>query len=172
MTILTCSPVMRELLILLRNRIEAYEISQELNKGAILLNIHDTINFSSNAWNSISQQTISNCWRHIGILPQNDMDESDDETDDDDDQAIQDEIELQDLIDQLPFNNPMNVKEFLHIDDFLKGNEGLMDDKIISMVKSNNETEIDLNEGPMEIISKREALGHLDNLVFETNYIR
>ncbi|RGB30482.1 hypothetical protein C1646_671680 [Rhizophagus diaphanus] len=98
------------------------------------------------------------------------MDESDDETDDDNDQAIRDEMELQDLIDQLPFNDPINVEEFLHIDDFLKGNEGLIDDEIISMVKSNNETEIDLNEGPMEIILKREALDHLDNLVVFFEY--
>ncbi|GET62201.1 tigger transposable element-derived protein 6-like [Rhizophagus irregularis DAOM 181602=DAOM 197198] len=156
--------------LLIRNRIEAYEISQELNKGATPLNIHDAINFSSDAWNSVSQRTISNCWHHTGILPQDDMDESDDETDDDDDQAIRDEMELQDLIDQLPFNDPMNVEEFLHIDDFLKGNEGLTDDEIISMVKSNNKPEIDPNEGPMEIISKREALGHLDNLVVFFEY--
>ena len=60
----------------------------------------------------------------------------------------------------------MDVNEFLHIDDCLKSNEGLTDDEIISMVKSNNnEQEIDLNEGPLEIISTREALSHLDNLV-------
>ncbi|GES85996.1 tigger transposable element-derived protein 6-like [Rhizophagus clarus] len=153
-----------------RNKIEAYEILQELNKGATPLNIHDTINFSSDSWNFVSQQTISNCWRYTGILPQNDMDELDDETDNDDNQAIRDEMELQDLIDQLLFNDPMNVKEFLHIDDFLKGNKGLTDDEIISMVKSNNEPEIDPNEGPIEIISKREALGHLDNLVVFFEY--
>jgi hypothetical protein len=99
------------------------------------------------------------------------MDESDDEIDDHDNQAIHDEIELQDLIYQLPFDDPMDVEEFLHIDDCLKSNEGLSDDEIISIVKSNNnEPEIDLNEGPLEIISKREALCHLDNLVVFFEY--
>ena len=96
------------------------------------------------------------------------MDELDDEIDhcDHEDQAFQDEMELQDLIYRLPFDDFMDVNEFLHIDDCLKSNEGLTDDEIISMVKSNNnEQKIDLNEGPLEIISTREALGHLDNLV-------
>ncbi|PKY53965.1 hypothetical protein RhiirA4_472481 [Rhizophagus irregularis] len=60
----------------------------------------------------------------------------------------------------------MDVEEFLHIDDYLKGNEELTDDDIISMVKSNNsELEIDPNEGPLEVISTKGALGHLDDLI-------
>ena len=64
----------------------------------------------------------------------------------------------------------MEVEEFLHIDDCLKGNEGLTDDKIISMVKSNNSGEIDPNEGPLEVISKKEALGYLNDLVVFFEY--
>ncbi|EXX64775.1 uncharacterized protein OCT59_024104 [Rhizophagus irregularis] len=76
-------------------------------------------------------------------------------------------MELQDLINQLLFDDPMDIKEFLHIDDFLKRNEGLSDEKVISMVKSNNnKPETDPNEGELlEIISKREALEYLDDLV-------
>jgi hypothetical protein len=128
------------------------------------LNIYDAINFSINAWNSVSQRTIFNCWRHTEILPQDDID---DEIEDHDDQAVRDEMELQDLIDQLPFDDPMDVEEFLHIDDFLKSNEGLTEEEVISMVKSNNkESETDPNEEePLKMISKREALGYLDDLV-------
>lgn len=150
--------------LLVRNRVETYEISQELNREIIPLNIYDAINFSKNAWNSVSQQTIKNCWRHTGIPSQ---DEIDDEIEDHDDQAVCDEMELQDLIDQLPFDDSIGVEEFLHIDDFLKNNEGLTDEEVISMVKSkNNELETDLNEEEsLEIISKREALGYLNDLV-------
>ncbi|PKK57660.1 hypothetical protein RhiirC2_797641 [Rhizophagus irregularis] len=128
------------------------------------LNIYDSINFSTNAWNSVSQQTINNCWRHTGILPQNEIGNK---IEDYDDQAVRDEMELQDLINQLLFDDPMDIKEFLHIDDFLKRNEGLSDEKVISMVKSNNnKPETDPNEGELlEIISKREALEYLDDLV-------
>jgi hypothetical protein len=137
-----------------------------LNKEAVPLNIYDAINFSKDAWNSVSQQTIFNCWKHTGILPQDEMDETDNEIGDHDDQAVRDEMELQDLIYQLPFDDLMDVEEFLHIDDNLKGNEELTDDDIISMVKSNNsELEIDPNEGPLEVISTKGALGHLDDLI-------
>ena len=94
----------------------------------------------------------------------------DNENEDYDDQEIRDEMELQNLINKLPFDDPMDVEEFLHIDDSLKSNEGLTDDEIISMVKNNNEPETDPNEGPLEIISKREALGHLDDLVVFFEY--
>jgi hypothetical protein len=93
-----------------------------------------------------------------------------DDEDDYDDQVIRDEMELQNLINQLPFDDPMDVEDFLHIDDSLKSNEGLTDDEIIFMVKNKNESEADPNEGPLEIISEREALGHLDDLLVFFEY--
>jgi hypothetical protein len=75
-------------------------------------------------------------------------------------------MELQELIDQLPFEDPMDVADFIHIDDSLKSNEGLTDDEIISMVKSNNEPETDPDDdSPLKVISKKDALGYLDDLV-------
>ena len=75
-------------------------------------------------------------------------------------------MEIQRLIYQLPFDDLMDVRDFLHIDDCLKNNEGLTDDEIVAIVKSNNnEPEIDSNERPLKIISKKEALSCLDNLV-------
>ena len=80
---------------IVRNRIEAYEISQELNKGITPINICDAINFSKEAWDFVSQQTIANCWRHTGILPQVEIDDDEE----DEDQADHNEMELQELID-------------------------------------------------------------------------
>jgi hypothetical protein len=116
-----------------------------------------------NAWNSVSQQTIINCWKHTGILPINEMDEIDEI----EDQALHDEMELQDLINELPFDNLMDADEFLHIDDCLKSNEGLTDDEIVSMIKSNNnnESEMDPDEEPPVVIPETKALGYLDDLV-------
>lgn len=76
-------------------------------------------------------------------------------------------MELQDLINKLPFDDPMDADEFLRIDDCLKSNEGLTDDEIVSMVKSNNnnEPEADPNEVPPVVISVTKALGYLDDLV-------
>ena len=43
-----------------------------------------------NAWNSVSQQTIINCWKHTGILLLNEMDEIGEI----EDQTLHDEMEL------------------------------------------------------------------------------
>src|ERR1043165_7928638 len=92
-------------------------------------------------------------------------DEINDEIEDSD-QEFFDEMEIQRLIYQLPFDDLMDIRDFLYIDDCLKNNEGLTDDEIVTIVKSNNnEPEIDPNEGPLEIISKKETLDCLDNLV-------
>ncbi|CAI2172279.1 18021_t:CDS:2 [Funneliformis geosporum] len=68
---------------------------------------------------------------------------------------IFDKMEIQELIYQLLFDDFIDVKDFFHIDDCLKNN-GLTDDEIVAIVKSNNnELEINLNEEPLEIISKK-----------------
>jgi hypothetical protein len=72
-----------------------YEILQELRKEVTLLNIYDAINFSKNAWDSVNQQTIFNCWQHTGILLQDEMNNT---IEDHDDQVIQDEMKIQELI--------------------------------------------------------------------------
>ncbi|GES88685.1 CENP-B homolog protein 2-like [Rhizophagus clarus] len=152
--------------VLVRNRIEAYEILQELRKDVTPLNIYDAINFSKSAWDSI--HSTPKCWQYTGILSQ---DEMNDIIEDYDEQAIRDEMEIQELINQLPFDDPMDAVDFLHIDDSLKGIEGLTDDEIVSMVKSKNkEPKTDPNEGSLEVISTKEALGRLDDLVLFFEY--
>ena len=81
-------------------------------------------------------------------------------------------MELQNLINELPFDDLMDADEFLHIDDCLKSNEGLTDDEIVSMVKSNNnnEPETDPNEVPPVVIPKTKALSYLDDLVIFFKY--
>ena len=75
------------------------------------------------------------------------------------------------MIDQLPFDDPINAEEFLHIDDCLQNDGGLTDEEIVSIIKSNNdEPKTDLDEEPPKVISKTEALNHLDNLVLFFEY--
>ena len=75
------------------------------------------------------------------------------------------------MIDQLPFNDSINAEEFLHIDDCLQNDGGLTDEKIVSIIKSNNdEPKTDLDKEPPKVISKTEALNHLDNLVLFFEY--
>ncbi|RGB31852.1 hypothetical protein C1646_763579 [Rhizophagus diaphanus] len=49
--------------------------------------------------------------------------------------------------------------------------EGLTDDEIVFMIKfKNSEPKKDPNEGPLEVISTKEVLGHLDDLVLFFKY--
>jgi hypothetical protein len=156
--------------LIVRNRIEAYEISQELNKGVTPINICDAINFSKEAWDFVSQRTIVNCWRHTGILPQDEIDEGK-ENEDQAGQEAYNEIELQELIDQLPYDDPMDAEEFLHIDDRLQVDGGLNDEEIVSIIKSNDdEPKTNPIEEPPKVISKMEAQNNLDNLVLFFEY--
>ncbi len=91
----------------------------------------------------------------------------DDEIEDSDDQEKSfNEIEMQELIYKLLFDDFMSVEDFFHVDDSLKNNEGLTDDKIVAIVKLNNsESTTNQNERPLELISKKEALGYLNDLI-------
>ncbi|CAB4413281.1 unnamed protein product [Rhizophagus irregularis] len=157
--------------LLVKNRVEAYEISQQLNKGANSLNIHDAIVFCTNAWNAVTQETIYNCWKHTGILPlvnQEEVDESVNQLGEDN-QVEREEIQF--LIDQLPFDDHMDADEFIHVDDHLKSNEGLTDEEIISLVNlDKNELEVESDEEIPSVISKVQALNDLDDLVMFFKY--
>ncbi len=60
----------------------------------------------------------------------------------------------------------MSAEDFFHVDDSLKNNRGLTDDEIVAIVKSNDsESTTDQNERSLELISKKEALDHLNDLV-------
>ncbi|PKK64539.1 hypothetical protein RhiirC2_787356 [Rhizophagus irregularis] len=121
----------------------AYEISQEFNKELTSIIIYDFINFR--------------------ILPINEINKIDKI----EDQALYDEMELQDLINKLLFDNLIDANKFLHIDNCLKSNKGLTDNEIVSIIKSNNnnESEIDPDEEPPVVISETKVLGYLDNFV-------
>ncbi|CAI2182615.1 9562_t:CDS:2 [Funneliformis geosporum] len=101
--------------------------------------------------------------KHTRILPLNEMDEIGEI----EDQILHDEMELQDLINKLPFDNLIDADEFIHIDDCLKSNEELTNNEIMSMIKSknNNESEMDPDEEPPVVIFEIKALGYLNDLV-------
>jgi hypothetical protein len=54
------------------------------------------------------------------------------------DQVLHDEMELQDLINELPFDDFINADEFLYIDNRLKSNKDLTNDEIVFIIKLNN----------------------------------
>src|SRR6266540_2274185 len=76
------------------------------------------------------------------------------------------EMKMQELFYKLLFDDFMSAEDFFHVDNSLKNNEGLTDDEIVAIVKSNDsESTTDQNERLLELISKKEALSHLNDLV-------
>src|SRR6266498_1829591 len=96
----------------------------------------------------------------------------DDEIEDFNDQEKSfNEMKMQELIYKLPFDDFMSAEDFFHVDDSLKNNGGLTDDKIVAIVKSNDSKSItDQNERPLELISKKKTLIHLNDLVLFFEY--
>ncbi|CAB5390762.1 unnamed protein product [Rhizophagus irregularis] len=103
--------------------------------------IYDALQNAAEAWSMVTSQTISNCWKKTGILPQSDEFE---EFSDDNDSVLSDSFdieinELEVLISQFP-KSDFNAYEYLHIEDeILEG--GLTDHEIVDTIRNANREE-------------------------------
>ncbi|CAB4490047.1 unnamed protein product [Rhizophagus irregularis] len=89
----------------------------------------------------VTSQTISNCWKKTGILPQSDEFE---ELSDDNDSVLSDSFdieinELEVLISQFP-KSDLNTYEYLHIEDEIPEG-GLTDHEIVDTIRNANREE-------------------------------
>lgn len=113
------------------------------------------------AWENVTSQTIVNCWKKTGILP--DTDNSDEIMDI---TLLNEENDLQNLIDQLGFSNSLSASEYITIDETEKTNDPPNEEEIISIIVPNEqdqrqEEEIDEEAPP---VSNKEALLAIENL--------
>ena len=113
----------------MQNRIEAYEISQELGTPIVPLNIWNAIEFCAIAWKGVQSETIQNCWKKTKIIPSSSQHNCILET-------VQDEFEeessqLERLIDKLPFDDPIMAIDYVKIDNEVVPEETVMEDEEI-----------------------------------------
>jgi uncharacterized ParB-like nuclease family protein len=54
------------------NRVEEYDLSQQLNTPIPPVNIRNAIDFVVKAWNQVDSTTIKNCWLKTGIISPDD----------------------------------------------------------------------------------------------------
>ena len=95
-----------------------------------VVSIKTAITYVKEAWASVKQSTIVNCWRHVKILPPTQQPTTNDETDDDLPLA-----ELQRLLHRLPAaEDRMNAADYLNIDREIDTGEMLTDDSILDHV--------------------------------------
>jgi hypothetical protein len=117
------------------------------------MNVLQAIQFVIKSWNEVTTETISNCWRHTGILPSTELLDDIDETDDD---PILDEISK--TLDALNLPNSMPAEEFLTIPDEDIVYEIPEDDHIVTELieifkKSANESPDDLDDDSTETVT-------------------
>lgn len=126
--------------------------------------IKDAIKFTAKAWKRVTSQTIINCWKKTGILP--DVDNNSDETENTTLLNVEEVNDLQNLIDKLAPTNPISASEYITIDDTEKDHEIDIDEQeIILMItpnEKNQEEEEVIEEFPL--VSNKEALLAIEKL--------
>ena len=98
------------------------------------------ITYVKEAWTSVKQTTIVNCWRHVKILPPTQQPTANVDTDDaDDDLPL---AELQRLLQRLPATEDrMNAAEYINVDREIDTGETLSDDSILDLVSETRSTD-------------------------------
>lgn len=141
--------------LLCKNQIQAYDLYEDQTPPPV--DILDSINLIAEAWKMVTKKTIINSWAKAEILPD---DESN--TSDGDDSEVEDDIEdLQLLINELPpIIDPLNIKEYINIDDELITEEKLTLEEIVNMIRGQNAAEEYVEE---ETIITSNALNSIEN---------
>lgn len=132
------------------------------------ITIKDAIKFTAEAWERVTSQTIINCWKKTGILP--DVDNNSNETENTtsilNSLNVEEVNDLQNLIDKLAPTNPISASEYITIDDTEKDHEIDIDEQeIILMItqnEQNQEEEEVIEEFPL--VSNKEALLAIEKL--------
>ncbi|CAB5186849.1 unnamed protein product [Rhizophagus irregularis] len=126
----------------LQNRINAYDDVQDgIVEELADYTIYDALQNAAEAWSMVTSQTISNCWKKTGILPQSDEFE---EFSDDNDSVLSDSFdieinELEVLISQFS-KSDLNAYEYLHIENEIPEG-GLTDHEIVDTIRNANREE-------------------------------
>ena len=98
-----------------------------------VVNVKLAITYVKEAWASVKQSTIVNCWRHVKILPPAQQPATNVETDDaDDDLPL---AELQRLLQRMPAaEDRLDAADYVNVDRDIETGEMLTDDNILDLV--------------------------------------
>jgi len=130
-----------------RHVLELFEEGKDINKEKI--NIKEAIDYVSDAWNHVTEETVLNCWKKTGILPSStneDMDNAsqiqqeiiDDETTDLDHMIV----ELNDVNDPNAILLADALNDFFNdLEEIITTEAILNDDDIINLIRKENEDE-------------------------------
>ncbi|CAG8724712.1 4142_t:CDS:1, partial [Cetraspora pellucida] len=129
---------------LLQFKLDQFNTTYDTNVLAKEIDILYAINWIVKAWNNVTNETILNCWRKTEILKFSKFLElsvlptllSNSTITDDFNITSQNEEEktIQNLINQLPYNNMLDANEYINIDN-LNRNIDLTNEEIIDIIQ-------------------------------------
>jgi hypothetical protein len=125
----------------------------------------NVIDFVKKAWNNVTSVTIINCWRKTGILPlENEISDNviENSTNIVKEISNREKNDVNNLINQLSFASPLEVEEYITIDDFQINNEMVTEEEIIASF--NPEEEV-VESNTMPEVSTKDAV-----IAFETAF--
>lgn len=155
---------------LVENRVEEYDLSQQLNTPIPSVNIRNAIDFVVEAWNQVDSVTIKNCWLKTGIIP------SDVEQDVEMELNFNrqnDENNLNDAIQKLPYDDILSGLEYINIDKLSEDEVLLDDDEIIETVRSKHNSETAQDDDENEVtpnIPLSDILNSVEKLITFQNF--
>lgn len=146
----------------MRNRIKAFDNSQENGQPIPEITIKKAIKYAAKAWELVQPVTITNGWRKTGILPPS----TDDDIDFDFDE-FEEVDQLQDLIGQLAskiYRSPISAEEYLEYEKDETNHQMMTDKEIIKMITEPEEPN-DVEGPEIPIISNYKALAALNQII-------
>ncbi|CAG8832632.1 11269_t:CDS:1, partial [Racocetra persica] len=147
---------------LIQNWLDAYEFAQISQTPPSPVNIKEAIDYCALAWNEVSDETIRNCWHKTGILLV-ELDNNDLPLDDYRyDEYYSDQLEVHNLIEQLPINvnDVLSASEYIKIDNELPTTAISSNQEIIAALQEDKDDE---SEPPIQI-SLNTAMESLENI--------
>ncbi|CAB5316154.1 unnamed protein product [Rhizophagus irregularis] len=152
------------------NRVEEDDISQELNTPIAPVNIRNAIDFVVEAWNQVDLLTIKNCWLKTGIIPPDDERDVDIELNFN---RENDENNLNDAIQKLPYDDILSGLEYINVDKLGEDEILLEDDEIVETVRSRHNAETVQDDDKNEFIpniSLSDVLSSVEKLITFHNF--
>ncbi|CAB5359622.1 unnamed protein product [Rhizophagus irregularis] len=137
----------------------AYDLYDE-DQNPPPIDILDSINLIAEAWKMVTKKTIINNWDKAGIL----FDDESNTSDDDDSEIEDDSEDLQLLINRLPITDPLNIEEYINIDNEIITEEELTSEEIVNIVRGQSAVEEHVEEED-ETVAASGALNSIEKLI-------
>jgi hypothetical protein len=152
------------------NRVEEYDLSQQLNTPIPPVNIRNAIDFVVKAWNQVDSTTIKNCWLKTGIISPDDERDVDMELNFN---RQNDENDLNDAIQKLPYDDTLSGLEYINADKLSEDEILLDDDEIVETVRSKHNAETAQDDDENEFIPNiplSDVLSSVEKLITFQNF--